>query len=308
MRRVLDSHRAPEDGIRSSTSVESGMAIGIGAPCAFAAPNPVTVIQGMTKSPAFSPQMTVAYPIPARGGFVSNMTMQEMIRVMNPTNTLPQTNIVSYPSIGRYYDHDFHHPQVLPLNPNEALLSEQEKFFLSATNYHSLARHPYPQGIPQQLNVPIVACNQKDPVRQIPHKFEYDRITKTTNYDSFVRYVQTQGFQGQPTALTAGCFQGDSIFLPNSKDFHHMNRTSDHNMSLCHVHPAGSPEQNNLPKATCQSDSNGKKFDYNRIKAKNDIELTMLDIDSELLKVKELKLLTMQRKLKVRLEMEEEEK
>jgi hypothetical protein len=301
MRRVLDSHRAPEDGIRSSTSVGSGMAIGIGAPCAFAAPNPVTALQGMTKSPAFSPQMSVAYPIPARGGLVSNMAMQEMMRVMNPTNTLPQSNIVTYPSIGRYSDHDFHHPQVLPLNPNEALLSEQEKFFLSATNYHSLARHPHPQGIPQQPIVPIVACNQKDPVHQIPHKFEYDRITKTINYDSFVRYAQTQGL----TALTAGCFQGDSISLPNPKDFHHMNRTSDHNMSLCH---AGSPEQNNLPKATCQSDSNGKKSDYNRIKAKNDMELTMLEIDSELLKVKELKLLTMQRKLKVWLEMEEEEK
>lgn len=307
MCRVLDSNREPEADIRSSTSVASGIVIGSRAPCAFAAPNPVSIFQGTTNSPALSPQMTIAYPIPARGGFVSNMP-REMIRVMNPTNPSPQTNIVTYPSIGCFPELDFHQPQVLPSNPNVALLSDQDTCFLSPTDYPSLVRHPRSEGIPQQANVPIVACNQKNPVLQIPHKFEYDRITKTTNYDSFVRYVQTQGSQGQPAALTARCFHGDSIILAAPKDFHYMNRTSDHNMSLCHVHPVGSPEQINIAKATFQSDSNGKKLDYNSNKAKNDLELTMLEIDSELLKVKELKLLTIQRKLKVRMAMEDVEK
>lgn len=302
MRRVLDSHREPEADIRLSAS---GIVIRSRAPSTFAAPNPVSILQGTTNSPAFSPQMTVAYPIPARGGFVSNMPVREMIRVMNPTNPLPQTNIVTYPYIGRFPELNFHQPQVPPSNPNIALLSDQDTCFLSPTDCPSLLRHPRSEGIPQQTNVPIVACNQKNPVLQIPHKFEYDRITKTTNYDSFVRYVQTQGSQGQPAALTARCFQGDSIIRADPKDCHYMNSTSDHNMSLCHVHPVGSPEQINIAKATFQSDSNGKTFDYNRNKAKNDMELTMLEIDSELLKVKELKLLTIQRKLKVRMAMED---
>eukprot|EP00804_Cyclotella_cryptica_P011100 CCRYP_013545-RA/>CCRYP_013545-RA protein AED:0.13 eAED:0.13 QI:120/1/0.5/1/1/0.5/2/0/487 len=214
MRRVFDSHRSPEEeSIPSSSSIVSVMTVSSGAqlPVAAAA-NTVTGLQGATNSPAFSPHVTVAYPIPARGGFVSNMPVREMIRVINPTNSFSQTNVMTYPSFGRIAELGFHRPQVPPQNPTVTLLSNQEQFLLSPNQYHSLVRHPQIEGNPNQQHVALVACNQKDPVIHIPHKFEYDQITRPANYDSFIRYAQTQGFPGQPAPPTATCHQGDSRY------------------------------------------------------------------------------------------------
>ena len=290
-----------------------------------AAAAPSAAFRSVMNPSSSVPQGDVTYPIPARGvgmstGGRNQVPAGGILGSMSSTNSLLQSQAMNYPFMNPGWL-DFRY-----LPPNATFATNQQYPLMQYPQGNQFADLVVAQGIPKQRMIPSTCrlsdsmlpymLNQQHPTvaqdiiqqqsvlpaaarRQSDSMLQLESSSLEKHQNPMVQ-AQASGIQQQPTVpaeargLTAG---------PSRE--HHDRKISTTSQSLVLTGQAEKIQLSNASarRVSCpSSDEVAQKLEEERAKATKEMKMAMLDIDTELLRVKEMKLLNMQRKLKLSLE------